>query len=43
MGWSEAIFIIESLKKEIEKLQVAISRIEATLAEKNTQEKNSSN
>lgn len=43
MGWSEAIFIIESLKKEIEKLQVAISRIEATLAEKNTQEENSSN
>lgn len=43
MGWSEAIFIIESLKKEIEKLQVAISRIEATLAEKNTQEEDSNN
>lgn len=31
MGWSEAVFIIESLKKEIEKLQSAIDRIEEAL------------
>lgn len=33
MGWSEAVFIIESLKKEIEKLQTAINRIESALAQ----------
>ena len=34
MGWSEAVFIIESLRKEIEKLQAAVLRIEAALIEK---------
>lgn len=31
MGWSEAVFIIESIKKELEKLQGAVNRIEAAL------------
>ena len=33
MGWSEAVFIIESIKKELEKLQSAINRIEVALVQ----------
>lgn len=41
MGWSEAVFIIESLKKEIEKLQAAINRIESALVQEGIIENNS--